>query len=117
MMLRMIELWSRFIIWLYGGFKGVADLKDAWFAGSLTLYSGIVVGASSFPVSDKGWALFGGTFAYSVTFLILFANDDLSPLACIVLILLGSLVSLRIATAKTFWTTPDKVRELSGWRR
>ena len=95
----------------------MAILKDAWFVGSPTFYCGIVVGAGVLPFSVKGWALIGVTIAYGVLFLILFANDYLSLVAYIVLALPGLFMSSRIATAKTLWTTPEKVKELAGWGR
>jgi hypothetical protein len=113
----MLKLWSKSIIWLYGGFKGVPDLKSAWLIGSPVVYLGVIVWIGAFPVSGKAWAIFGLTLVYAVLFYIPLADGHLSPLAYILLVLPGALVSLRILAAKTHWTTPEKVRELAGWRK
>ncbi len=110
----MLELWSRFIIWLYGGFKGVADLKDAWFVGSPTLYSGIVVWVGALPVSSKGWALVLALCAYLLAVCSVFNGLGL-PLALYVLLgLLGMVVFYHVAPPKTYWVTREKFRELWG---
>jgi hypothetical protein len=114
MMFRMLELWSKFIIWLCGGFKGVPDLKDAWFVGSPTLYSGIVVWVGALPVSSKGWALFLALCVYLLA--VFFAFNDLGlPMVLYVLLgLLGMVVFYRIAPPKTYWVTRENFRELWG---
>jgi Ca2+/Na+ antiporter len=117
MMLWMIEQWSKFLTWLLGGFKGVADLKDAWFVGSPTFYSGIIIWFGALAVSGKGWALYGVIFAYCALLFVLLANGHLSRLAYVILALSGIFVFFRLATAKTLWTTAEKVKELRGWGR
>ncbi len=114
MLLRMIELWSRFIIWLFGGFKGVVDLKDAWFVGSPTYYSGIIVRVGALPVSSKGWMLVLALCAYLL--IVSFAFHALGlPLVLYVLSgLLGVAVFYRIGPPKTYWVTREKFRELWG---
>jgi hypothetical protein len=114
MMFWMLKLWSRFIIRLFGGFKGVAGLKDAWFAGSPTYYSGIIVWVGALPVSSKGWMLVLALCAYLAA--VFFAFQDLGlPLVLYVLFgLLGMVVFYRIAPPKTYWVTREKFRELWG---
>jgi len=110
----MLKLWGRFIIWLFGGFKGVANLKEAWFIGSLTHYSGIVVWVGALPVSDKGWMLVLALCAYLLA--VFFAFQDLGlPMVLYVLLgLLGMAVFYRIAPPKTYWVPREKFRELWG---
>ncbi|MGO9545921.1 MAG: hypothetical protein ACLPPF_14170 [Rhodomicrobium sp.] len=109
MMLRIIGLWSRFIIWLFDGFKGVAALKDAWFIGSPRFYFGVPVWVGAIPVSGAGWMLFLGLGAY------LFALFFLLPMfAYVPLALLGIGEFYRLVPARTYWTTREKLRELYG---
>jgi hypothetical protein len=110
----MLRQWSRFVIWVNGGFKGAADLKDAWFVGCPTYYSGVIVGAGTLPVSSKGWMLGSILCAYLAA--VFFAFQDLGlPLVLYVLLgLLGMVVVGRIALPKTYWTTHEKLKEIWG---
>jgi len=121
-MLWMLEVWSRFIVRLYGGLKGVPDLKDAWFVASPQVYRGIIVSVHAFPVSDKGWAVFGLAAVYAIFALALvealpMADGYLSWLTYILLLLPAWFASLRFGATKTYWTTSEKVMELTGWRK
>ena len=110
MMLRIAGLWSRFIIWLFGGFKGVADLKDAWFVGSPRFYFGMPVWVGAIPVSGEGWMLFLATWRVSLRP----ACFLLPMFAYVPLALLGIGEFYRLVPAKTYWTTREKLRELYG---
>jgi hypothetical protein len=113
MMFWTLRIWSRFIIWLFGGFKGAGNPKDAWFAGSPSFYSGLVVWVGAIPISGKGWILFWGLGAYLFVLFSLL-NLELPMFLYVLLGVLGMAAFYRLASPKTFWTTREKLREISS---
>jgi hypothetical protein len=107
----MIEIWSRFIVWLFGDFVGVAA-KDAWFIGRPVLLFGMPVWVGAVPVSGEGWALLGGLGAYIFVLYFGLQSVGASIFAYIALALPGIALFYRLAPAKTCWTTKEGLRAL-----
>jgi hypothetical protein len=104
----MKKLWDRL--------RGVSELKDAWFVGTVHHYFGIRL-PSALPVSDKGWLLCLGLIAYLGACFAFLARETFSTPLYVASALPGIAAFYLIALPKTCWVTKEKAKELSRWAK
>src|SRR5271166_6143740 len=93
---------------LWNQIRGVENLQDAWFVAVIwSYYYNIPLPRRIFPVSDKGWLLVFGVFAYALAIHAFARNEEgwaqLPGLAAFLFIVLS----------KTYWATKEQASELT----